>query len=141
MSPNTAPGNPDEEDAKEILDLQNQISTILMRKRKRESDTSEDEVKHLKYRLASSLERCQQANARLSSALQREKQLQSQNELLEKETKKQLQSIKTLEAENQRLKVELENSKKRETALKKSASTLKERLVMVLEEFCQNGDD
>lgn len=140
MPPNTSTINPDEEDAKEILDLQNQISTILMRKRKRESDTSEDEVKHLKHRLTSSLERCQQANVRLSSALHRERQLRFQNELLEKETKKQLQSIKTFEAENQRLKVELENSKKRETALKKSASTLKERLVMVLEEFCQNGD-
>ncbi|KAK6006721.1 hypothetical protein QM012_005729 [Aureobasidium pullulans] len=120
MLPNSSPGNPDEEDAKEILELQNQISTILMRKREREFDASEDEVKHLKHRLALSLQRCQQTNNRLVSALQTTENLRSENELLEKEVKKQVQSIKALKDENNQLKMQLEKLKKNEAAFKQA---------------------
>ncbi|KAG9957020.1 hypothetical protein KCU61_g9385, partial [Aureobasidium melanogenum] len=135
MPPNISPINPDEEDAKEILDLQNQISTIFMRKRKREFDASEDEIKHLKHRLASSLNRCQQANARVTLALETVKQLRIENELLEKETKKQVRSIKALEDENEQLKISLETLKKNEAASKKAVSDLKKKLGSALEAF------
>ncbi|KAH0345279.1 hypothetical protein KCU81_g4421, partial [Aureobasidium melanogenum] len=137
MPPNASPSNHDEDDAKEILELQNQISAILMRKRKREFDASEDEVKHLKHRLASSLARCQETNTRLASALDTIRKVRTENELLERETKKQVRSVKALEDENKQLKTQLENLKKNEATSKKAVSDLKKKLGSVLEAFSE----
>ncbi|CAD0094806.1 unnamed protein product [Aureobasidium mustum] len=89
----------DEETAKEIRGLQDQLSSLLSRKRKRDNDALEDEVKHLKQRLTNSLKRCQDANAKSAQLSKKNKELEIENELLEKSTKDQAHSISRLSLE------------------------------------------
>ncbi|KAG9667505.1 hypothetical protein KCU99_g8905, partial [Aureobasidium melanogenum] len=122
----------DEETAKEIQRLQDELTSLLSRKRKRDDDALEDEVKHLKERLTNSIKRCQDANLRSTQLSKKNKELEIENELLEKSTKDQAHSINRLgleidelEQENNRLKAKLEKLEKHEATSKNAISALK----------------
>lgn len=122
----------DEETAKEVLGLQNQIKSILARKRQREDNALEEEVRELQHRLASS-------NKRKVEEWRKNKTLQAEILELDLKVKKQAWSVSTLEKtvktlreENQKLKVKLEVHEKHRAAFPKLASELDEKLGLAL---------
>ncbi|KAG9566703.1 hypothetical protein KCU71_g4263, partial [Aureobasidium melanogenum] len=138
----------DEETAKEIQGLQDQIASLLTRKLQREDVSMEDEIKHLKQRLTNSIKRCQDANLRSTQLSKKNEQLENENQLLEKSTKDQARSIRTqdfeideLEQENRALKAKLERLEKHEAASKNAIAALREKLDLVLEAVSKIDDN
>lgn len=137
----------DDETAKEVQGLQDQLTSLLPRKRKRDDDALEDEIKHLKQRLTNSIKRCQDANIKSTQTSKKNKELEIENELLEKSTKDQARSIRRLghkidelEQENNRLKARLENFEKHEAASKNAISAIK-KLGLALEAVSKIDDN
>ncbi|KAG9522823.1 hypothetical protein KCU93_g6882, partial [Aureobasidium melanogenum] len=138
----------DEETAKEIQSLQDQIASLLTRKIQREDVSMEDDIKHLKQRLTNSIKRCQDANLRSTQLSKKNEQLENENQLLEKSTKDQARSIRTqdfeideLEQENRALKAKLERLEKHEAASKNAIAALREKLDLVLEAVSKIDDN
>ncbi|KAH0029079.1 hypothetical protein KCU78_g3459, partial [Aureobasidium melanogenum] len=138
----------DEETAKEIQGLQDQIASLLTRKIQREDVSMEDEVKHLKQRLTNSIKRCQDANLRSTQLSKKNEQLENENQLLERSTKDQARSIRTqdfeideLEQENRALKAKLERLENHEAASKNAIAALREKLDLVLEAVSKIDDN
>lgn len=138
----------DQEIAKEIQGLQDQITSLLTRKRQREDISMEDEIKHLKQRLTNSIKRCQDANIRSAQLSKKNAQLETENQLLENSTKDQARSIRTqdfeigeLEQENRTLKAKLETLEKHDTASRNAVAALREKLDLVLEAVSKIDDN
>ncbi|KAI5239166.1 hypothetical protein E4T43_06896 [Aureobasidium subglaciale] len=82
----------DSQTIEELIALQEQIGSIIARKRRRESEDLQDQVEHLECRLASSIDRCQKANAVKAELSRKCKQLKNEKEMLEKKVQQQAQS-------------------------------------------------
>ncbi|CAD0107338.1 unnamed protein product [Aureobasidium uvarum] len=112
-------------------------------KYKRENNALRDELKHLKRRLASTVNENHQKKMVLAAAVsQTHSKLQTDNELLETATQEQVQAIrayikavKALEKENQQLKAKVQGLEKGEIVYKKVVSELKVQLRPVSEAF------
>lgn len=136
----------DGQTAKKLSDLQEQINTIVTRKRKRGYDDLQDQIEDLRWQLASSTKRCREINPT-------NRTLKGENEKFKKKLKQQEDSqcaieetlrkrirfdqtiIESLrdeigeqEEERIKLKFKLEKLEAREAASRKILLTFKEKL-------------
>ncbi|KAI5196226.1 hypothetical protein E4T39_07886 [Aureobasidium subglaciale] len=110
----------DSQTTKELVDLQEQISSILTRKRRRESEDLQDKVEHLKCRLAASIDRCQKVNATKAELSRKYEQLKSEKGILEKNLEQQAESILDLTEA-------LQKKEKMADSLREEIGTLEEK--------------
>lgn len=144
----------DEETAKELQGVQDQLTTLLNRKRKREDIDLENEV-NLRWRLLLSKTECSGATTRIAqesdkcAKLSKEnKKLQAKNEQLEKPNKEHRIShknsdttINALKQEIETLRVKLKELEKYETVSKNVISIIKKSLSLALGAVSEVGND
>lgn len=138
----------DEDTAKEIQGVQEQLTALLSRKRKREDIDLEDEIGFLRKRLTLANKGYSDATKRCTEISKKARELQAENKLLEKSNKEQQASLQklnietdNLEQENKTLKIKLRELQKFEVVSKNALSNIKQNLSLALGAVVEVEDD
>ncbi|KAI5238598.1 hypothetical protein E4T42_08938 [Aureobasidium subglaciale] len=146
----------DSQTIEELITLQEQIGSTIVRKRRKESEDLRDQVEHLEYRLAPSIYRCQKVNTTKAELSRKYEQLGNEKEILERKLEQQDQShldltetlrqekkiadsfreeVGTLKVKHFKSGIKIERFEERGIAIKKVISELKAKFGGTLRSF------
>ncbi|KEQ99574.1 hypothetical protein AUEXF2481DRAFT_184339 [Aureobasidium subglaciale EXF-2481] len=151
----------DSQTIEELITLQEQIGSTIVRKRRKESEDLRDQVEHLEYRLAPSIYRCQKVNTTKAELSRKYEQLGNEKEILERKLEQQDQShldltetlrqekkiadsfreeVGTLKVKHFKSGIKIERFEERGIAIKKVISELKAKFGGTLRSFSDIDD-
>jgi predicted nuclease with TOPRIM domain len=129
----------DEDTTKEIQGIQDQLTSLLARKRKREDVDLEIQVEWLRSGLTNTNKRWLSAIAECAELSKKNQELQAENELLGKSNKEHQRSLDNLniatdalEQENETLRAKLKKFEKYDVVSKNALSNIKQNLSLAL---------